>query len=745
MPIAATAACGPSPLRALRPRRAHQSLVCANRVKFARFAVSPTSWELSPPPTHSVPLHKAANASSDASRWRTAASLSGEGVHRRPDREVSGQPSLDHILWAAEVLCVAPSAVFSIWCLVSSVLPGASKPFQVILGSKVPVFQYILLVVAVAIGSLIRWRQWQRIYMANETGIGFDLIRRIEKVEEDLRSSVTIIRVLSRQLEKLGIKFRITRKTLKEPIAETAALSQKNSEATRALAMQEDILEKELSEIQKVLLAMQEQQQKQLELILAIGKAGRLLDRKSDFVGQGRAATNSSVPEKKEQKSQPELQSERHAGEGNDSPSAAHPDFLLKAAVDISRPLEEGVMETLQKLERVQSMLSLMEARGLSSSHRDADRFLADFILFLVGAFAFPTPLCLSFSPFPFFVPLIWVVVSDREPVSFVILSTNRLSDSMYLRYDEDFMQVQPCGTLTVEDRCRIISDFLPKTSSEVLEEAFIFANKEDIEKKENIGYDLKFHCQQIHTGPSLQYSVENDLDIHLSKIEETPMIGLDAMKRANSTLEDFLDTLNEKALHLSSKVAKSPTTELNNLTHLCNDILMEDIMKAIHLKSFDYRVLNLLLCQLGGQEYSTGTHTLRLGILTRPLWQESLDSPYSLSSSVVNELQMEFLSVSEFLVEIADDFFNSTEYAGEYSTRFKANYSSSGIKAKCIAEAEEKYERLIRTLDPELSSGYRRRCEEATREGGVTSGHAFGTWNIPPVIGDEESFRMER
>ncbi|CAD5186326.1 unnamed protein product [Musa acuminata subsp. malaccensis] len=328
MPIAATAACGPSPLRALRPRRACQLLVCANRVKFARFAVSPTSWELFSPPRHSVPPHKAANASSDASRWRTGASLSGEGVHRRPDREAPGRQSLDHILWAAEVLCVAPSAVFSIWCLVSSVLPGASKPFQVFLGSKV-VFQYILLVAAVAIGSLIRWRQWRRIYMGNETGMSFDLIRRIEKVEDDLRSSVKIIRVLSRQLEKLGIKFRVTRKTLKEPIAETAALSQKNSEATRALAMQEDILEKELSEIQKVLLAMQEQQQKQLELILAIGKAGRLFDSKSDFVGQGRAGTNSSVPEKKEQNSQPGFQSERHAGEGNDSLSAAHPDFLL--------------------------------------------------------------------------------------------------------------------------------------------------------------------------------------------------------------------------------------------------------------------------------------------------------------------------------------------------------------------------------------------------------------------------------
>lgn len=40
-------------------------------------------------------------------------------------------------------------------------------------------------------------------------------------------------------------------------LLQTAALARKNSEATRALAMQEDILEKELGEIQKALLAMQ--------------------------------------------------------------------------------------------------------------------------------------------------------------------------------------------------------------------------------------------------------------------------------------------------------------------------------------------------------------------------------------------------------------------------------------------------------------------------------------------------------
>lgn len=40
-------------------------------------------------------------------------------------------------------------------------------------------------------------------------------------------------------------------------ILQTAALAQKNSEATRALAIQEEILEKELKEIQKILLGMQ--------------------------------------------------------------------------------------------------------------------------------------------------------------------------------------------------------------------------------------------------------------------------------------------------------------------------------------------------------------------------------------------------------------------------------------------------------------------------------------------------------
>ncbi|XP_073103601.1 uncharacterized protein [Elaeis guineensis] len=192
-----------------------------------------------------------------ASWWQVGALLSGDSVDKSPRRDVSGQLSLDELLSVAEALCIVPPAIYSIGCLVASLLPGVAKPFQVSSGNKFFVCQYFLFVGAVVIGNLVRWKQWQRMYRVNEKGVNVDLIQRIDKVEQDMRSSVKIVQVLSRQLEKLGIRFRLTRKALKDPISETAALAQKNSDATRALAVQEAVLERELGEIQKVLLAMQ--------------------------------------------------------------------------------------------------------------------------------------------------------------------------------------------------------------------------------------------------------------------------------------------------------------------------------------------------------------------------------------------------------------------------------------------------------------------------------------------------------
>ncbi|KAM7513596.1 hypothetical protein LguiA_003179 [Lonicera macranthoides] len=268
--------------------------------------------------------------------------------------------NLDSFLPIAEVLCLASSVVISI---------GSALNFVFL--KKFSAWQFLLLVGGVAVGVVIRKRQWSRICMdfSKPSGSGVNLVERIEKLEEDIKSSVTIVRVLSRQLEKLGIRFRVTRKALKQPIAEplsrkadmmnticliafslyglvpinsqlhegaysipvqppqhlghyshchtliyeliineknetynlqpsfgdedggylyftvaiapypytkATALAQKNSEATRALAEQEVSLEKELGEIQKFLLAMQDQQQKQLELICAIGKTRKL-------------------------------------------------------------------------------------------------------------------------------------------------------------------------------------------------------------------------------------------------------------------------------------------------------------------------------------------------------------------------------------------------------------------------------------------------------------------------------------
>lgn len=191
------------------------------------------------------------------------------------------------------------SVLISVGCFVNWVFFKQHTSGLLLLGNRILVW---LLAAAVAVGSVIRRRQWRRVCGSpTRSKFGYEngnVIDRIEKLEESMKSATSIIRMLSRQLEKLGIRFRVTRKALKEPISETAALAQKNSEATRALVMQEGILEKELAEVQKVLLAMQDQQQKQLELILTIAKSGKLFENKqapSQRPGMNKTASDNGL------------------------------------------------------------------------------------------------------------------------------------------------------------------------------------------------------------------------------------------------------------------------------------------------------------------------------------------------------------------------------------------------------------------------------------------------------------------
>ncbi|PVH35398.1 hypothetical protein PAHAL_7G172000 [Panicum hallii] len=393
-------------------------------------------------------------------------------------------------------------------------------------------------------------------------------------------------------------------------------------------------------------------------------------------------------------------------------------------------------MEALLELERVQRVLSLMSSLGLCDAGSGgggaaADRFLAQFLLFMV----------------------------------------------------------QPFDSLSMEKKFLLVSELLGKATPDTLEEVRHLSRLEA--------------DQDISSGALLQPNKKFKMQDDKSTIQAAPMVGFDAMTRAKSTLEDFcrsyfmfhgldvnnpqfvfkylpilsftesyiyqLDASNEDSLDLVSDDSSSSKalerkkeafdeTSLSQMIEPLNGLFrsqglmtdrlrtelesgiqywslerklcqalsrnekisIDDVMKAIHLKSFDYRVLNLLMYQLTGQQ--------------------------------VNELHMDFLSISEFLVEISDDLYDYEDDVMNNTFNILRMYAAiygpseaPNMLAKCIGEAEEKYESFSKKLDPSLSGSYWRRCEEATKEGGKISGHAYGTWNIRPVISDEESFRRER
>ncbi|XP_010239972.1 uncharacterized protein LOC100837836 isoform X1 [Brachypodium distachyon] len=404
-------------------------------------------------------------------------------------------------------------------------------------------------------------------------------------------------------------------------------------------------------------------------------------------------------------------------------------------------------MEALLELEKVQRVLSFMGSRGLSDSAGggDGDRFLAHFLLFLV----------------------------------------------------------QPFDSLSMEKKVAMVSELLKEVNSDTLKEVQHLTSLEGIDSEDEVRIITPLPSDQdISSGDLLRQTKNFKTHTEKLTIQDVPMIGFDAMMRANSTLEDFcrsyfifhgldvnkpqavfkflpflsftesyiyqLDASNEDSLHfvpgensstvlemkkeVSSEISLSDKLDsLDNLLQcqglmtdqlrnelksgiqywslerkLCQALLrndkisIEDVMKAIHLKSFDYRVLNLMMYRLTGQQ--------------------------------VNELHMEFLSVSEFLVEISDDLYdyeddviNNTFNILRMFAAIYGSLDAPKMLAKCIGEAEEKYESFSKKLDPSISRSYWRRCEEATKEGGKISGHAYGTWNIPPLIRDEESFRLDR
>ncbi|EFJ12251.1 hypothetical protein SELMODRAFT_124466, partial [Selaginella moellendorffii] len=145
------------------------------------------------------------------------------------------------------------------------------------------------------------------------------------------------------------------------------------------------------------------------------------------------------------------------------------------------------------------------------------------------------------------------------------------------------------------------------------------------------------------------------------------------------------------------------------------------DVLRAVRLKSFDYRVLNLLLYRLRDEE--------------------------------VNEVHFNFLKTSELLVEISDDLYFEHSISQEdvvdnsfnILRMFVSLYGAKTAPAKLaslISEIEREYENLVKQLEPGLAARYQKRCEEAVKEGGSNSKHLLGCWTIPHIIQDEAAYR---
>ncbi|PWA69186.1 hypothetical protein CTI12_AA052700 [Artemisia annua] len=302
----------------------------------------------------------------------------------------------------------------------------------------------------------------------------------------------------------------------------------------------------------------------------------------------------------------------------------------------------EKAMEELKRLEQVQNVILLHSDSSSSSNNNnnntDSSRFLANFtlfMLFLVIALSILTVLDLQISSSLLEDSL--QQLCDKDDVC--------IKDSLSRHFDDDSrVGLSPidCEDLamvsldsmqransTLEDFCRSYFMFheMDANSAEC-----IFKYLPLLSFTESYIYQLDTINEKLLQFPSggvSDFDSRPDQVVNRSWVPRcVKSFKTDAFRPLAVVLERydiFTDRIRdelkcgEEYWTLERKLCRALTSK--------QEIQVEDVMKAIHLKSFDYRVLNLLLYQLNGRK--------------------------------INETHMEFLSVSEFLVEVSDDLFD--------------------------------------------------------------------------------------
>ncbi|CAI0422268.1 unnamed protein product, partial [Linum tenue] len=252
-------------------------------------------------------------------------------------------------------------------------------------------------------------------------------------------------------------------------------------------------------------------------------------------------------------------------------------------------------MEELRRLEEVQRMLNFAKSRRLASaSDEDSNLFISNFILFLM----------------------------------------------------------QPYGDLDMNTKFSLVREQLQLFSDPAFQESSLSGKSHSpLEMESSPAKGPISAVKKVESPKLVLLSSDGESSEPLKSFHQMGVVQLDAMQRANSTLEDFDGTQGFEMKFmgiLKTEPFQPLVLQLEHhglLTERIREelrcgrrvlICVEDVMRAIHLKSFDYRILNLLLYQLQGEQ------KLSCGLFEAVM--------------KVNDLHMDFLSISEFLVEIADD-----------------------------------------------------------------------------------------
>ncbi|KAH7431670.1 hypothetical protein KP509_08G060100 [Ceratopteris richardii] len=285
-------------------------------------------------------------------------------------------------------------------------------------------------------------------------------------------------------------------------------------------------------------------------------------------------------------------------------------------------------MEELQELAALQSKISLLSRYALSSQHSSDDLLLAKFVLLLVEY-------CRNASDM-------------SKKCTYLAIQLQKVSQSQ--AFLEDLFNDQMSSTRVCGFN-KLVSEH--PTSSNCMEEPALISLR-DLERANST---LEDFCRSYFMFHEMDVQIVSNIFKHLPtlafveafiyKIDEQREGLLLASEEILSRMvaeDDSFQPLHETLLKRNlwtSRIEEELKTGLNYWKleqTLCkslllgNEISISDVMKAVRLKSFDYRVLNLLLYKI-------------------------LDQP-------VNELHMEFLEASELLVEISDDL---SHFAGRY------------------------------------------------------------------------------